>query len=127
MSVEFLSPATAALRQLPPGGASSGTTAKPALVSSSPDSRFAPASALSNEGPAPDAEAVRQAIEQLNAAARQANRELNFDYDPGSNHVIIRVIDRDNAQVVYQIPSDEALRLASSLKELSGILFDRKV
>lgn len=41
--------------------------------------------------------------------------------------LIIRVIDRDNAQVVYQIPSDEALRLASSLKELSGILFDRKV
>lgn len=127
MSVEFLSPATATLHQLLSGGASSGAAAKPAHVSSLPDPRFASASASSNEGPAPGAEAVRQAIEQLNAAARQANRELSFDYDPGSNHVIIRVIDRDHAQVVYQIPSDEALRLASSLKELSGILFDRKV
>lgn len=123
MRVELTSPDIASLQPLTTQSAPSGATGRPAAPSSVPDAVSTPV----QSNPAASAHALQQAVDRLNAAARENSRELNFAVDPDSKKVVIRIVNQVSAQVLYQIPSEDALRLASSLKELSGILFDHKV
>jgi flagellar protein FlaG len=61
-------------------------------------------------------EHVQKAIAHLNAYVQSIQRDLQFFVDEGSGRSIVQVIDRSTREVVRQIPSDVALRLARNLK-----------
>jgi flagellar protein FlaG len=71
--------------------------------------------------------ALEEALQRLNEEAQKVNHNINFSVDPDSKRVVVRLIDAARDEVVYQFPSEEALRLASSLEELSGMLVNQKV
>lgn len=54
-------------------------------------------------------------------------RNLEFSIDEHSGKVIVKVIASETGEVVRQIPSAEALKLADSLANASHVLFDAKV
>jgi flagellar protein FlaG len=58
---------------------------------------------------------VDNAIAKLNDYVQSIQRDLEFSLDEGTGQAIVQVIDRTTQQVVRQIPSDVALRLARNL------------
>ncbi|MFJ2689773.1 flagellar protein FlaG [Pseudomonas sp. NPDC087336] len=70
---------------------------------------------------------LKQAVQQIEKFVQSIKRNLEFSIDEQSGKVIVKVIASDTGEVVRQIPSAEALRLAESLSNASHVLFDAKV
>lgn len=68
-------------------------------------------------------EPVEQAVSSIKAFAQSIQRNLNFALDDSSGRVVVKVTDGVSGDVIRQIPSEDALRLAESLDEVRSLLF----
>lgn len=66
---------------------------------------------------------VEEAISSIKQFAQSIQRNLNFALDDSSGRVVVRVTDAMSGDVIRQIPSEDALRLAESLEEARSLLF----
>jgi flagellar protein FlaG len=69
------------------------------------------------------------AREQLEAAVQQANRQmsavapsLQFEIDPDTDQVVIRLVDRQDQRVLRQVPSAEMLAIARALERMQSLM-----
>lgn len=81
-----------------------------------------------SHAPAFDAEAMRKnlqaAIEHLNKQLASSGRNLGFTMDDVLNRPIVKVTNTQTGEVVRQIPSDAVIKVAHTLEELKGLLYD---
>ena len=86
-----------------------------------------PASAEQEQQARPQAESARQPVEEavssIKAFAQSIQRNLNFALDDSTGRVVVKVTDGISSEVIRQIPSEDALRLAESLEEARSLLF----
>lgn len=73
-----------------------------------------------------DAESVKSAVSQIEMFLNATRRNLEFSTDEESGKVVVKVIASDTGELIRQIPSEEALRIANSLNDVNSILFDAK-
>ncbi|WP_060508311.1 flagellar protein FlaG [Pseudomonas sp. NBRC 111124] len=92
---------------------SSSTTVEPKKVT---------AAEQSNE-----AEKVKNAVSQIEKFLSESKRNLEFSTDEQSGQVVVKVIASATGELIRQLPSEEALRIAHSLNDASSLLFDAKV
>lgn len=108
----------------PPGMNSGSTTGKTntdaAVVSAAASAEFKPSNI--NQVMQPTRETVARAAEQMQKFVSSMGRNLNFSIDGATGHHIIRVTDPSTGEVVRQMPSDEMLRLAHSLDQISALV-----
>ena len=74
-----------------------------------------------------DEEQVNAAIDIL--AARKAARTRSgtrFSHDEITNQVVAQIVNESN-EVILQIPSEEALRIAARFRQVTGLFFDLKI
>jgi flagellar protein FlaG len=71
--------------------------------------------AQSRPAAAPTMDQVRAASEQIEKYLKSSGRALDFHVDSDSGLVVVVVRDSESGDVIRQIPSEEALRLAQSL------------
>jgi flagellar protein FlaG len=96
-------------------------------------------SATKNSGvkaPAPTAAAVvdpeqtkkdlEVVLARLNAQMESTGRRLGFEYDPRTDRPVVSVFNRQTGELVRQIPNEVVLRVANSIEELKGVLFDER-
>jgi len=105
-----------------------------------PVSRTEPSGAAQPVQPATAAETVRAARETADTArqgeqpleeavssiqqfVQTVQRNLNFSLDDSTGRVVVKVTDGASGEVIRQIPSEEALRLAESLEQARSLLF----
>lgn len=90
-----------ALQQLPPAGsaAAQSESAQPALIAR---------------------EELVKPLQRINEAL--SNFGLEFKLSEPGNRLVTRVVDRDSGELIRQIPSEEALRIAENLDQLKGML-----
>ncbi len=69
---------------------------------------------------------VMDAMKKMQDFAQTISRDLNFSVDEESGEMVIKVIDSETDEVVRQIPSEEALRIARALDDGSGFLMEAK-
>lgn len=69
-------------------------------------------------------EKVREVVAELNRLMGSSNTKLSFTVDRTLKKTIIKVVDTQTNQVIRQIPSDEALKIAQHIQSLLGILYD---
>lgn len=78
----------------------------------------------------PDPQEVRrqmeEASEQLNRQMAQSKRDLSFSVDDVANKIVLTVKNTEG-DVVRQIPSETALKVAHNLAEIKGLLQDEKI
>jgi flagellar protein FlaG len=55
------------------------------------------------------------------------NSELSISMDAGSKKIIVKIINSETKKVIRQIPPDELVRLAESLREPNGALLNQTV
>lgn len=71
-------------------------------------------------------ETLEEAVSAIREFVQTVRRNLNFDLDDSSGRVVVRVTDVESGEVIRQIPSEEALKLAESLTEARSLLFEAK-
>jgi flagellar protein FlaG len=70
---------------------------------------------------------LQKAIDQLNDQMKDKNRDLSFSLDDRINRTIITVKKLETGEVVRQIPSEDFVKLAHSLEDMKGLLFNKAV
>jgi flagellar protein FlaG len=70
----------------------------------------------------PQREMVARAAEEMQKFVSSMGRNLNFSVDGETGHHIVRVTDPATGEVVRQLPSDEMIRLAHSLTQISALV-----
>lgn len=81
--------------------------------------------------PAIPVEADAQALQSMNPAPQTAaaalNMNLKFSTDENTGKLVVSVVDPNNGQVLRQMPSEEALKVAEAIGRYQGVLVDLKV
>jgi flagellar protein FlaG len=75
--------------------------------------------------PQEDRRTLQEATEQMNKQMQRNSRDLSFSVDDVANKVVVTVKNREG-EVVRQIPSEVALRVAHNLDDIKGLLQDGK-
>ncbi len=74
---------------------------------------------------------VKQNLEKLNSYIPVTSTNLIFEFDEQGDPPIIKVLDKENDEVIREIPTEEFREVAKALEEFAdklsnkGLLFDR--
>lgn len=66
---------------------------------------------------------IEEAVTSIQNFVQNIRRDLSFSLDDSSGRVVVKVTDSVSGEVIRQLPSEEALRLAESLDEARSLLF----
>src|SRR5690554_1569048 len=75
----------------------------------------------------PERERVVEAIRKIQEFVDEMQRGLQFSIDEDTGRIVVKVIARHSGEVIRQLPSEEALELATRLQDDGSILFSRQV
>ena len=64
--------------------------------------------------------------EELNKALNPLNTTLKFKFDDKVDELVVKVVDTKDNRVIREYPPKEALELMQKMRELIGLLFDKK-
>lgn len=78
--------------------------------------------AQANEGLVAE-QPLEQAVSSIAGFVQKITRDLDFSLDDSTGRMVVKVTDRASGDVVRQIPSEEALRLAENLEQVRSLLF----
>ncbi|HZV54878.1 MAG TPA: flagellar protein FlaG [Rhodocyclaceae bacterium] len=65
--------------------------------------------------PEPSPQQLKQAVDGINLALQPTNSNLEFNIDPGTKRLVVRVVDKTTGDVIRQFPSKEILAIAESI------------
>ncbi|MDF0731912.1 flagellar protein FlaG [Pseudomonas entomophila] len=74
-----------------------------------------------------DADKVKKAVSEIEKFLKETQRNLEFSTDEESGKIVVKVIASETGELIRQLPSEEALRIAHSLSDVKSVLFDAKV
>lgn len=69
-------------------------------------------------------EDLEKAVGEIRDFVQSSQRQLDFSIDDSTGQVVVKVIATQSGEVIRQLPSELALKLAQSLSEASSLLFD---
>lgn len=72
-------------------------------------------------------EEVEKATEKLNRLMGIINKRYEFSIHENSQRLTVKIVDKENGDVLSQIPSKEALALLETFNQMAGLLFDELV
>lgn len=79
---------------------------------------------LQNKGTSePNREQVLAAVTDMQDFVQATHHNIQFQLDENSGRMLVKVTERDTGEVIRQIPSEEAVRLAESLSKIRSLLF----
>ncbi|WP_150299300.1 flagellar protein FlaG [Pseudomonas profundi] len=70
-----------------------------------------------------DRNALDSAVIDIQDFTQSVSRDIDFQLDDSTGQVVINVTERSSGNVIRQIPSEEALRLAENISEIRSLLF----
>lgn len=70
---------------------------------------------------------VEKAVSDIQEFVKASQRELGFSIDDSTGTLVVKVIATNSGEVIRQLPTEAALKLAQSLAEGNGLLFDDHV
>ena len=79
-----------------------------------------------NQVNAAERDELEDAVADMREFVQSVSRDINFQLDGSSGQVVVKVTDRASGDVIRQLPSEEALRLAESLANVRSLLFEAK-
>lgn len=102
----------------------------PAAVTQAQGAQAAQAKPAEKTEPAVAEESQRAALEKAVTDMREfvqaTQRNLDFSIDETTGIVVVKVIATDSGEVIRQLPSETALKLAQNLSDASSLLFNTK-
>ena len=74
----------------------------------------------------PTREVVAKAAQQIQDFVHSMGRNLNFSIDQTTGYHVVRVVNPETNETVRQLPSEELLRIAQSMKQLNSALVNQR-
>ncbi|VVO04796.1 flagellar protein FlaG [Pseudomonas fluorescens] len=74
----------------------------------------------------PQRVALEKAVTDIREFVQATQRNLDFSIDDSTGKVVVKVIATDSGEVIRQIPSETALKLAQNLSDASSLLFQTR-
>ncbi|MDX9667522.1 flagellar protein FlaG [Pseudomonas sp. P5_152] len=71
----------------------------------------------------PQRVALEKAVTDMREFVQASQRNLDFSIDDSTGQVVVKVIATDSGEVIRQLPSETALKLAQNLNDASSLLF----
>jgi len=69
---------------------------------------------------------LQKIVEELNREMNPLNINLKFKFNDKIDELTVMVIDKKTDEVIREFPPKEALKLMEKMRELVGMLFDKK-
>ena len=69
-------------------------------------------------------QAFEKVLDELNQQMKITSRNLWFEMDNTINTPVIAVTDKDTGELIRQIPAEAVLRVAHSIENLKGVLYN---
>ena len=69
-------------------------------------------------------QAFQNVVDELNQQMKSTNRNLWFEIDRTINTPVVAVTDKNTGELVRQIPAESVLRVAHSIENLKGVLYN---
>lgn len=85
-----------------------------------------PADPIVNSVKKPERAELEQAVQDIQAFVQSSQRNLEFSIDDSTGKVVVKVIATESGEVIRQLPTEAALKLAQSLVDASNLLFNTK-
>lgn len=96
------------------------------LKPSNPAATQASAQAKAAEASESPAQQLKDALNKLNETVQKTQPQLEFSVDEETDLHVVKLIDKDNGEVIRQFPSKEAIALAKSIDQYTGMLLKAK-
>lgn len=71
-------------------------------------------------------ENMQEIISELNDQAAELNTGVRFGFNDDIDGMVVTVYEKETNDVIRKIPSEEAVSLMTKMKEVVGIIFDKK-
>ncbi len=68
-------------------------------------------------------EQLEGAVSTIQKFVQSVRRDIDFSVEDGNGRVVVKVTDSNSGDVIRQLPSEEALKLAENLSEVRSLLF----
>lgn len=68
---------------------------------------------------------IRKAVDEINKKAH--NSEAVFGIHDATNHVTIKIVDKDTKKVLKEYPPEKTLDMIAKVWEMAGLLVDKKL
>ncbi|MDD2060784.1 flagellar protein FlaG [Pseudomonas sp. GD03860] len=68
--------------------------------------------------------ALEKAVTDIRDFVQSTQRNLDFSIDDSTGIVVVKVVATESGEVIRQIPSETALKLAQNLSDASSLLFN---
>ncbi len=107
--------------------ATAASAVAPAVPAASTATATATATSDTGNTKTPSREELDKAVKDLQDHADSTQRGLRFSIDDTTHQVVVKIIATDSGEVVRQLPSEAALKLARYLKETDSMLLDTQV
>ena len=82
--------------------------------------------ASSSPGAQAQQAAVQKAAEEISKTLSKAFQNFQVSVDDSLKRPVVRVVDANSGSLIIQVPSEEAVRIARRLDQLSGVLLKGK-
>ena len=69
---------------------------------------------------------ISELVTKLNQEMSPLSRDVKFGYNEDIGQLMVNVIDANTGDIIRQMPSEEAIKIMTKMKELIGMLFDKK-
>jgi len=72
------------------------------------------------------ASTLKQTVKDLNDQMDLLDTNISFGYNDKINLMYVNVTDKTTGQTIRKIPTEEAMDLSAKMKEIVGMIFDKK-
>ena len=92
------------------------------VVAPAPSPATVATAAVATASGVPAPHEVQAAVVQANRAVQALVATLEFEIDPDTDTIVIRLVDSSDHTVLRQVPTEEMLNIAKSIDRLQGLL-----
>lgn len=75
----------------------------------------------------PSSEQLKNVVDGINKALKQANKNLEFSVDKSTNRQVVKLVDTETGDVIRQFPSEEVLAISRAIDQIQqGLLLKQE-
>ena len=74
----------------------------------------------------PSKEELKNTIENLNKHMDSLDTNIKFGFNDKIEQMFVNVMERSTGKIIRKIPSEEAMKISEKMREIVGIIFDKK-
>ena len=74
----------------------------------------------------PGKEELKNTIEHLNKHMDSLDTNIKFGFDDKVESMFVNVMERSTGKIIRRIPTEEAMKISEKMKEIVGMIFDKK-